>query len=294
MSPNAFTIRHRTHYAFNGMVDLGPHRMMLRPVDTHDQRLVSASLTLSPAGAVSWLHDVFGNSVAVAEFTEPSDTLEILSELEIQRFPQPDELPAMPPAPPYPFAYSEAECMDLGALLLPEREADTPLIRAWLTDLLQLESTAYDALELPAALNAAIGANFDYQARYEEGTQSAADTIALGSGTCRDFAALMIESARVLGYGARFVTGYLYTPSLDGPGANRGAASTHAWAELYIPGFGWRGYDPTNDLIEDADLIRVATVRSPAQAVPVQGSFVGPAGSTLTVEVDIAALDHAA
>ena len=95
----------------------------------------------------------------------------------------------------------------------------------------------------------------------QEGTRSPVETIELKSGSCRDFALLFIEAARSLGFGARFVSGYLYDPGLDGGNVMQGAGATHAWAEVYLPGAGWVEYDPTNGLVACENLIRVAVTR---------------------------------
>jgi transglutaminase-like putative cysteine protease len=131
--------------------------------------------------------------------------------------------------------------------------------------------------------------SFAYETRDAEGTQSPLETLERRAGSCRDFALLLIEVVRCLGFGARFVTGYLYDPALDGAEAEgiEGAGSTHAWADIYLPGAGWVEYDPTNGLIAGENLIRVAVTRDPSQAVPVEGTFTGDAASYLGMEVEI-------
>ena len=124
-------------------------------------------------------------------------------------------------------------------------------------------------------------------------TQAPLETIEQKSGTCRDYALLFIEAARALGFGARFVTGYLYDPALDGGEAVQGAGATHAWAEIYLPGAGWVEFDPTNGLIAGENLIRVAVTRDPAQAVPIGGTFSGEA-EYLGMEVDVTVKAEAA
>jgi transglutaminase-like putative cysteine protease len=135
------------------------------------------------------------------------------------------------------------------------------------------------------AMTHAIKAEFRYGARHEEGTQTAAETIALGTGTCRDFAVLMMEAVRSLGLAARFVTGYLYD---DTSGTTRGGGSTHAWCGVYLPGAGWVEYDPTNGLLAGANLIRVGATRSAAQALPISGGFLGDRNDQLGLHVDVA------
>jgi transglutaminase-like putative cysteine protease len=146
--------------------------------------------------------------------------------------------------------------------------------------------TPTNTFNLLATMNAAIRGSFEYRAREEEGTQAPDETLAKKSGTCRDYALLFIEAARSLGFGARFVTGYLYDPALDGGQAVQGAGATHAWAEIYLPGAGWLEFDPTNGLIAGENLIRVAVTRDPTQAVPIGGSFSGE-GQFISLDVDV-------
>jgi transglutaminase-like putative cysteine protease len=140
------------------------------------------------------------------------------------------------------------------------------------------------ALDFLLRLNNAIHDQFTYFARFEEGVQDPAQTVLMGSGTCRDFAWLMVESLRRLGYAARFVTGYLYSPSQ----AIRGAGATHAWCEVFLPDLGWIEFDPTNALAESSDLIPIAVSRTPSEAAPVSGTIVGDGGyTTMEVHVDV-------
>ena len=132
----------------------------------------------------------------------------------------------------------------------------------------------------------AIKDRFTYIARDEPGTQDPLLTLQLGSGSCRDFALLMMEAVRSLGLAARFVSGYLFVPDKDGPGRVGGGA-THAWLEVYLPGAGWVEFDPTNGIVGNRDLIRVAVVRDPRQAVPLSGSWTGRASDLLGMTVEV-------
>jgi transglutaminase-like putative cysteine protease len=134
------------------------------------------------------------------------------------------------------------------------------------------------------AMTHAIKQEFRYRARYEEGTQTAAQTLALNSGTCRDFAVLMMEALRSFGLATRFVTGYLYD---DSSGTTRGGGSTHAWCSVYLPGAGWVEYDPTNGLVAGANLIRVGVTREAGQALPISGGFIGNADDPTGLHVDV-------
>jgi transglutaminase-like putative cysteine protease len=270
------TVRHATTYRYSAAVTFGPHRLMLRPRDSHDLRLVEASLVISPPGTLRWMHDVFGNSVALVDFEEPAAGLSIVSTLAIVRYAlaRPD-FPISPEAESYPFMHSADDRADLGRLR--DRHYPDPRgeVEEWARQFI-LESPT-NTFNLLATMNAAIRGSFAYRAREEEGTQTPVETLGRKSGTCRDYALLFIEAARSLGFGARFVSGYLYDPALEGGDAMQGAGATHAWAEVYLPGAGWVEFDPTNGLVAGENLIRVAVTRDPAQAVPIGGTFAGDA-----------------
>jgi transglutaminase-like putative cysteine protease len=280
------TVRHATTYRYSQPVRLDEHRLMIRPRDSHDLRLVHSTLTLSPPGTVRWHHDVFGNSVAVVTFAEPATQLDIVSTLDLERYGI-DRLnfPVAEEAATYPFAYSNDDRRDLGRLRDPHGPDARGTVAGWAQQFIKGNRT--DTLDLLAAMNGAIKSKFNYVRREEEGTQSPADTIERRSGSCRDFAWLFIEAARCLGFGARFVSGYIYDPSTETNFATTGGGATHAWAEIYLPGAGWIEYDPTNSLIAEERLIRVAVTRMPSQAVPVSGSFTGARASCLALEVDV-------
>jgi len=281
-------VRHTTVYRYSRPVTLGDHRLMLRPRDSHDLRLIKTNLTFSPPASVRWMHDVFGNSVAIASFSEPAAELRVESNLVLETYSvERPPFQITPDASRYPFVYSADDRIDLGRML--EREYPDPNDRlgAWARGFVRSNPT--DTSALLADLNNGVKAQIFYQSRETEGTQTPIETLIRGWGSCRDLAVLFIEAARSLGFGARVVTGYLYRASADaGSGAAIGAGATHAWADIYVPGAGWIAYDPTNGTIGGMDLIRVAVTRDIAQAVPIQGSFVGPPGSYLGMTVDVA------
>jgi transglutaminase-like putative cysteine protease len=287
-------VRHSTVYRYARPVTFGPHRLMLRPRDSHDLRLVRTELTLSPPAQMRWLHDVFGNSVAIANFTAEGSELRIESVLHLERYALDQPVFELEDdASTYPFVYSSEDRTDLGRLL--ERHTPDPggVIDGWARGFVKEKQT--DSLALLADINGSIKEQLAYEPRNEEGTQTPIETLERGSGTCRDFAFLMIEAARSLGFGARFVTGYLYDPKLDAGGddGTRGAGATHAWCEIYLPGAGWVEYDPTNAIIGGAALLRVAVTRDPSQASPISGSFEGGQGDYqgMSVEVTVTRVD---
>jgi transglutaminase-like putative cysteine protease len=280
-------VRHTTVYRYSSAVVLGDHRLMLRPRDSHDLRLIKTNLTFSPSASVRWIHDVFGNSVAIASFGEPAAELRIESSLVLETFAA--ERPPFRIAPDalrYPFIYSADDRIDLGRMQ--ERQYPDPNDRlgSWARGFVRSNPT--DTSALLADLNNGVKAQISYQSRETEGTQTPVETLDRGWGSCRDLAVLLIEAARSLGFGARVVTGYLYRASADsGSPAVIGAGTTHAWADIYVPGSGWIAYDPTNGTIGGQDLIRIAVTRDISQAVPISGSFVGTSRSSLGMTVDV-------
>ena len=284
-------VRHVTTYRYKQPVSFGEHRMMLRPRDSYDQKLLDSSLKITPEPvALRWVHDVFGNCVAIAQFAGRAAELRFESVIRLDHSAtnaldfQIEEY-----ATRYPFSYGADEMPDLLRLierqyLDPDREIDR-----WARQFLRHDGRS-DTTELLAAMTHAIRRDLTYVAREESGTQDPIKTLKLGSGSCRDFAALMMEAARSLGLAARFVSGYLYVPEnrCDSP---VGGGATHAWLEVYLPGAGWVEFDPTNGIVGSADLIRVAVVRDPRQAMPVSGTWTGFPSDHLgmTVEVEVTA-----
>ena len=282
------TIRHDTLYRYANPVQFGEHRLMFRPRDSHDLRLLSTALEITPAASVRWYHDVFGNSIAIASFAASSTELRFVSTITLEHFP-PSAAAALPEFPieayarAYPFSYAAEDIPDLGRTV--ERHYPDPehRIDLWARQFVG-KGGETDTQELLTAMTRAIKASFAYQRRAQEGTQSPTETLARGAGTCRDFALLMIEAARTLGFAARFVTGYLYDPTQQ----FAGGGETHAWVQIYLPGAGWVEFDPTNGIVGGTNLIRVAVTRDPSQAIPVAGSFTGMPGDFLDMQVEVA------
>lgn len=279
-------IRHATTYNYAGPVQFGPHRLMLRPRDSFDLRVVDTALTITPKARLRWMHDAYGNSVAVANFTDSADKLDIVSELLIQRFGS-----AMPRAQIEPDAaitgvvYSEAERAVLQPYLVEAAADPDQVLTGWLSDF--RARIGQGSGHLLRDLAHEIYTGLSYALRYDEGTQHPADTIRQGNGSCRDYAWLFIELARRMGFAARFVTGYIHDRSPDASGLVSSVGLTHAWADVFIPGDGWVEFDPTNDLVADRQLLRVAVARIPEDASPVQGSFTGLTGSFLGLSVGV-------
>ena len=280
------TVRHATKYSYARPVSFGQHRLMLRPRDSHDMRLVAADLTLSPPGHTRWMHDVFGNSVALVDFSAPGAHLMIASTLKIERYGiEGPVFPIAPEAEFYLFIYSSSDRVDLGRLLEQHYPDPDGVLARWANSF--ITARPMRTIDLLTAMNAALAPTIVYAERHEPGTQSPAETLEKKAGACRDFAMVFIEAARYLGLGARFVSGYLYDPALDKGDATQAVAATHAWAEVYLPGAGWIEYDPTDVLIGGETLIRVAVTRDPSQAIPISGSYAGTAADFLDMKVEV-------
>ncbi len=283
------TVHHVTTYRYRQAVSFGEHRMMFRPRDSHDQQLIEAKLAITPQPAsLRWVHDVFGNCVALARFSGRARELRFDSTIRLDHIPSTAlDFQLEEYARTYPFTYGTEEMPDLLRSIErhapdPEREVDR-----WARQFL-LRDGPTRTRDLLTTITLAIKQGFTYVAREAQGVQEPTRTLKLGSGSCRDFAMLMIDAVRSLGLAARFVSGYLYSPSGEG---RVGGGATHAWVQVYLPGAGWIEFDPTNGIVGNRDLIRVAVARDPRQAVPLSGTWTGfPADCLgMTVEVTVTA-----
>jgi transglutaminase-like putative cysteine protease len=280
-------IRHRATYRYREPVRLGPHRLMLRPRESRDVRLLSSALEVVPAVPIAWANDVFGNAIATVQFKDVTDSLSIESRaaVELAAAPWP-VLNIAGSAIRFPFFYSAAETTDLGPLALPQYFDPSGRLAEWTRGFIR--GTETDTLALLKDMVAGVSARIGYQSREEEVTQSPLATLERGWGSCRDLAVLFAEAARCLGFGARIISGYLYNPD-QLPAALNGAGSTHAWAEIFLPGAGWITFDPTNQAVGGFNLIPLAVGRVMAQVLPMTGTFLGmtDAYQGMSVEVQV-------
>jgi transglutaminase-like putative cysteine protease len=279
-------ITHRTEYRYATAVAPGPHRLMLRPRETRELRLLSFDLIVQPAATVTWAHDVAGNSVATASFSGLTDTLAVESRMTVdlgaQAWPVFDIAAS---AQRYPFRYSDEDWTDLGALAHPQYVDVAGRLSDWVEGFVMARPT--DTLSLLKDVAGGVSNRISYQSREVEGTQGPLETLDRGWGSCRDIAVLFAEAVRTLGFGARIVSGYLYDASRDLIGS-AGTGSTHAWVEVFVPGAGWISFDPTNRSMGSANLIPVAAARHITQVAPVTGSFHGRSGDLLGMAVHVA------
>jgi transglutaminase-like putative cysteine protease len=289
------SVRHITTYRYHRPVSLGEHRLMLRPHESHDQRLITAQIDIKPLPtSFRWIHDAFGNCRAIVGFKGASDELRIESRFSLEHSPSgaPD-FQIEDYAKTWPFSYSVDEAPDLLPCIErrysdPERQLDS-----WVRKFLPPAGTA-GVGEVLATITHGIKESFAYARRSEWGTNPPDLTLKTGRGSCRDLALLMMEAVRCLGLAARFVSGYIYVPDRD-QDSHLGGGATHAWCQVYLPGGGWIEFDPTNGIIGNRDLIRVAVARDPVQAIPISGTFYGETAdeSGMSVEVQVTTVHSA-
>ncbi len=302
-------VEHTTSYRYTQPVEFSKHRVMFRPRAAHDIRVLSSSLEVEPVARQQWVHDVFSNSVAIVEPLVAAEELRFTARFAIEHFGVHNlQLEVDPEARDYPFQYSPDDRVDLASFLPLQYPEDAPAVSEWVRQFLPARGVI-QSRDLLGNIAEGIRTDLAYQSREAMGTQRPAETLKLMSGTCRDYALLMIEAARGLGFAARFVSGYLYDPSLDGQtpaelgtglqqGVRQaesldrgdlvqGAGATHAWLHVFLPGAGWVPFDPTNSIFGGTDLIRVAYTRTPEQAAPVTGSWTGSASDYLGMAVKV-------
>lgn len=322
-----YDITHTTVYRYHEPVSFGEHRVIFRPRDSHDLRVLATDLRVSPNAAVRMIQDPHSNSVALVQPLESATELRIVCAFTIEHAHTNNlELPLAKSAEIYPFAYTVADRFDLEHYLRPHYDDPDGKLTAWARGFIRGDGPTLTR-DLLVQMNEHIRDHFRYASRDEEGTQTPLQTLALGSGSCRDFALLMMEAARRLGVATRFVSGYLYDPALDAddpavaateaaalaatsaaaaalPSASAtpeetapaladapiptvGAGATHAWMQAYLPGAGWVPFDPTNNLLGGTQLIRVGVARDPDQAAPVSGSWYGDADAYAGMQVTV-------
>ena len=280
-----YKILHRTYYNFPADVRLEPHALRLRPREDYALRIESSNLKITPTATVRWHRDVEDNSVAIATFGSPTTQLLIESELVIQQYNEaPLDFLVADYATDYPFAYTPEDRVVLAPYMVVAENGTTGPLTDWIGELWQ-PGERLQTYALLRRLTLHIHQSLSYRIREEPGVQSATETLACGAGSCRDFAYLFIEAARSFGLASRFVSGYLQAPPTT---VDYGA--THAWAEVYLPGMGWKGFDPTVGDIVGTDHIAVAVARLPESVPPIAGAYVGPPGATLDVGVWVSQL----
>lgn len=282
------TVRHLTTYRYSEPVELGEHRMMFRPRESHDLRLLATSLNIIPRPFhLRWLHDVFDNSVAVTTFDGTTTQVSFESCVTLEHFETTlPEYPIEEYAQTYPFAYAGEDYPNLSRALTHHFESNG--VNDWALQFLD-DARTTKTMKLLRAMTVGIKDNFQYVRRTEKGVQGPDETLKTSRGSCRDFAVLMMEAVRSLGLAARFVSGYIFTPALDLDAMQPtvGTGSTHAWLQVFLPGAGWIDFDPTNSIVGNRNLIRVAVAWSPEQVLPLWGTYYGKPSSFISMDVTV-------
>jgi len=278
------TVRHVTTYHYAQPVAFGEHRMMLRPRDDDDQIVLESELEISPAPSqISWTRDIFGNHVATARFAERACELRVESTMRLRHAPTDfKEADIEDFARSHPFACGAEESRDLARFLTPQSQH--PRLDRWAATFLREDGSA-DTHKLLVEMTQTINRTFKHVARHEKGVQDPVQTLELASGSCRDLATLMIAALRSLGIAARFVSGYLHLDDDDDDGDFGG--NTHAWVQAYIAGPGWVDFDPSSGMFGNRNLVRIAVVDEPREAIPLQGTWIGTASDHLAMKVAV-------
>jgi transglutaminase-like putative cysteine protease len=278
------TVRHVTTYYYRQPVAFGEHRMLLRPRDDDHQRVLESELAITPEPSqLSWTQDVFGNHVAIARFADRASQLRFESIIRVDHAPADFRTAEIEDfARTYPFAYTPENRPDLACFMAPLSRH--PKLHGWAAKFLRQDGSA-DTRELLVDLTRTIRQTFRHVARHERGTQDPIRTLNLASGSCRDLAVLMIATLRSLGIAARFVSGYLNLAEEDHDPITGG--NTHAWVQAYLPGPGWVDFDPSSGMVGNRNLVRVAVVRGPREAIPLQGTWIGTASDHLAMNVAV-------
>lgn len=289
----SLTIRHVTTYRYRKPVAFGEHRMMLRPRESHDQKIIEARLGISPQpSSLHFTEDDFGNHIAIARFDGRATELRFESVVSLEHCPQNDEHDLDRHAQDFPVEYSIDQMPELAECLRRHHADPSDEVGNWARQFLQ-PGEKIGAMELLVRLTRGIHRGLRYQRREAKGIQSPVETLRLGQGSCRDFALLMIEAGRSLGLAARFASGYLALPfdADQEPSSpetvDHAHGATHAWAQIYLPGSSWIDFDPTSGSVGKAALVTVAVVRDPQDALPLHGTFLGSAADPLGMEVRV-------
>lgn len=284
-------IQHTTHHKYSGPVSFGDHLLFLRPLESHCVRVLDFEVATTPPTQRRWVRDAYGNSARVCNFgLQQSEVLEFDVRMKVELgADNPYDFILAAYAVDFPFDYEAWEQEALQPYLAKNPRPGALRVMSWFE---REPAATSETIAFLSALNERIQREIRYLARDEEGIQSPDETLKLGSGSCRDMAVLFIATVRQLGLAARFVSGYLYDPPSqtgDDHLFNRAVGSMHAWAEVYLPGAGWKGFDPTNGILANSHFIPCAVSHDPLRVNPVQGSYFSKQAcdSSMTVELKI-------
>lgn len=265
-------VSHLTRYEYTQPVSFSPHVLYLRPRETPQLRVNHFRFNVAPNARLFSSRDAHDNSLTWVHFWDRANALNIRTEFEIETLDlNPFDFILKTQAVNCPFEYEPIERAALAPYLTrPYPDAQTRIIN-WLDE--HFIERPVETVPYLTALNQLLFTTLAYARRDEHGIQPATTTLELGSGSCRDFAVLLMEICRTIGFAARFVSGYLYAPPDDD---HRSANAMHAWTEVYLPGAGWRGLDPTHGIFCTDAFVPVAHAAMAESINPVQGSYYSP------------------
>jgi transglutaminase-like putative cysteine protease len=280
------SVRHVTTYHYKQPVAFGEHRMMLRPRDDDDQKVIETELDITPRPKqLAWTRDSLGNHVATAHFDNRARELRVVSNIRVDHAPAGFRATDIRNfARTYPFAYAPEDWPGLERFIRPL--SPHPEIDRWSARFFRKDGSA-DTHELLGNMTRTIMRTFKHVSRHEKGIQDPVCTLDLGSGSCRDLAVLMIAALRARGIAARFVSGYLHLPDDNDDDDCAAGGNTHAWVQVYVPGPGWVDFDPSGGIVGNENLIRVAVAHHPCEAIPLQGTWFGTAADHLAMKVAV-------
>jgi transglutaminase-like putative cysteine protease len=286
------SIQHSPRHDYERPVSFSDHALFLRPLDSHRRQVARFEVATTPESTQRWVRDAYGNIVLNCNFglTE-SQTLafETRIELDLQEE-NPFDFILDSHATAYPFSYREPDLSSLKSFLEAGAGKGAHKALDWFYQAVPSPMQHSDLVQFVSEINAAVRRDISYVRRDEEGIQEPDTTLQLRTGSCRDMAVLFIAILRQIGFAARFCSGYLYDPPV-GEGSdhvyNRAVGSMHAWAEVYLPGAGWRGFYPTNGIMANSFFIPCAVSHNPKFIEPIQGNYFSKTSVASTMEVDL-------
>ena len=274
-------IHHRTTYRYSLKVSLGLHRLMMRPREGHGVRLEGCSFDISLPHRLRWVRDLHENNIGLIDFTELASEMVIEGNFTLDISERnPFDFILLPDAAEYPFSYDHELLLELLPLSQSIYIRDVDRIRDWLAPFWH-PGKKVETLSLLQQLNLHIYRTFRYQRREQRGVLSPAETLENNGGSCRDFATLFMEICRFMGLASRFVSGYMYSSEIAG------RMSMHGWAEVYLPGAGWIGFDPSWGLLAASNYFPVAVSRHSEHVPPISGTYFGTSRAFLNSQIDL-------
>lgn len=295
------SIKHITTHVYDGAVSFGEHALFLRTLESHSRRVHAFEVRTQPESRQRWVRDVYGNVVRLCNFglQEASElTFTAVQRVEVLEE-NPFDFILEPYAVGFPFAYRAEDEQALRPFMGKSAPLGALRVLDWFYSAVPEPMQHPSVVQLLWDLSVAVRRDIAYQARYEEGVQRADETLQLRTGSCRDMAVLFMAVVRQLGLAARFVSGYLFDPPVGEDGGahafNRAVGSMHAWVEVYLPGAGWKGFDPTNGIVANHYFLPCAVSHDPLAVNPIRGAYFSKTGNVqaqMRVELQIEEVSH--